>query len=357
VREDPDREGLLFAGTEFGIFISFDNGSHWQSFQLNLPNVPVTDIKVHKKDLIVSTQGRAFWIIDNISSLHQLNPKVTTSEAHLFKPRDGYRTRVGPNNLGPTIEYYLPSAPAGPVTVEILDAKGTVINSYNSDAPATGGRGGRGGGMPGVGGAGPESQPEDPDAPAGGRRASPPPRVTKVAGLNRFVWDVRHQAGVTVPPGQYQARLKAGSTTLTETFNVLIDPRVAEEGITLADLQQQFEHNMRMRDMVSSVNQLATRVREAQTKVRNTSAADESSTRLNALAAKLLTEPVRYGKPGLQAQITYLAGMTTNVDQKIGRDAIERYQTLLKELETVRAEVNQLLGPAQPVAAGGGANQ
>jgi len=353
VREDPDRAGLLYAGTEFGMFISFDNGAHWQSFQLNLPGVPVTDIKIHRKDLIVSTQGRAFWIIDNISSLHQLNPRVTSTELHLFKPRDGYRTRANPNNLGPTIEYYLPSAPAGPVTVEILDAKGIVLNSYNSDTPA-GGRGGqRGGGMPGVGGAGPESQPEDPDAPAAGRRNAPPPRVTKTAGLNRFVWDVRHQAGVTVPPGQYQARLKVGSTTLTETFNVLIDPRVAEDGVSLADLQEQFDHNMRMREMVTGVNQLATRVREAQTKMRNASTADsDTTTRLNTVAGKLLTEPVRYGKPGLQAQITYLAGMTANVDQKIGRDAIERYQTLRKELEAIRAEVDRLLGPAQPVAAG-----
>jgi len=136
VREDPNREGLLYAGTEFGIFLSFDNGAHWQTFQLNLPNVPVTDIKVHQKDLVVSTQGRAFWILDNISSLHQIAPQMAASDLHLFHPRDGYRTRVNPNVLGPTIEYYLPAAPAGPVTIEILDAKGALINSYNSDAPA-----------------------------------------------------------------------------------------------------------------------------------------------------------------------------------------------------------------------------
>ncbi|PYT04337.1 MAG: hypothetical protein DMF60_15670, partial [Acidobacteria bacterium] len=104
VREDPDREGLLYAGTEFGMFISFDNGGRWQSFQLNLPNVPITDIKVHKKDLVVATQGRAFWILDNIASLHQLTSRVTASEVHLFKPRDGYRTRLNPNILGPMIE-------------------------------------------------------------------------------------------------------------------------------------------------------------------------------------------------------------------------------------------------------------
>ena len=101
------------------MFISFDNGGHWQSFQLNLPNVPVSDIKIHRDDLIVSTQGRAFWIIDNISSLEQLTPQVSTSQVYLFKPRDGYRTRVSPTNLGPTIEYYLSPGPNDPVTMAV----------------------------------------------------------------------------------------------------------------------------------------------------------------------------------------------------------------------------------------------
>jgi photosystem II stability/assembly factor-like uncharacterized protein len=343
VREDPDREGLLYAGTEFGMFISFDNGAHWQSFQLNLPNVPVTDIKVHRKDLVVSTQGRAFWIVDNISSLHQLTPQVTTSAVHLFTPRDGYRTRVNPNNLGPVIEYYLPSVPSGAVTIEILDAKGALINSYSSEAPASQTREGRGGaGMPGSGGTGPEQ--EDPDAPATRRFGGPPPRPTKLAGLNRFVWDVRHKEGPTLPPGQYQARLKIGDKMLTETFNVLIDPRIAEDGVTVADLKEQFDHNMRMRELVKDVNQLVTRLRDAQSK---SLGGPDTAGRLKALAAKLLTEPVRYGKPGLQAHINYLAGMTANIDQKIGRDAIERYAVLKKELEAVRAEVDQVLGPAQ----------
>ena len=348
VREDPSREGLLYAGTEFGIFISFDNGAHWQSFQLNLPNVPVSDIKLHRNDLIVSTQGRAFWILDNISSLHQLTPQVSTADAHLFKPRDGYRTRVNPTALGPTIEYYLPSAPNGAVTVEILDAKGAVINSYNSDAPAPTGRGGRGG----VVGAG-ETQTEDPDAAPTRRFGPPPPRVTKTAGLNRVVWDVRNKEGVTLPPGQYQARLKVGDKTSTEPFNVLIDPRVAEDGVTVADLQEQFEHNMRVRQLVTDVNQVAARVRDAQTKLRNASSTNgDNATILSAIAARLFTEPVRYGKPGLQAHITYLASMTTNVDQKIGRDAIERYAVLRKELDAIRAEVDRALGSTSTTASG-----
>ena len=340
VREDPDREGLLYAGTEFGMFISFDNGDHWQSFQLNLPNVPVSDIKVHHKDLVVSTQGRAFWIIDDITSLHQLTRQTKSTEPRLFKPRDGYRTRVAPLNLGPIIEYYLPSAPTEAVVIEILDNKGQVVNSYNSDTPPP--RSGRGGD---------QSQPEDPDAAPAGRRSTPPPRVTKNAGLNRFVWDVRHQAGPTMPPGEYQVRLKTGGVTLTESFTVLIDPRVAEDGVTVTDLQEQFEHNMRMRELVNTVNQLVTRVRDAQNKLKGSASETEKVNSLNAIANKLMTEPVRYGKPGLQAHINYLAGMTANVDQKIGRDAIERYAVLRKELDEARAEVDRILGPTSSSSA------
>jgi photosystem II stability/assembly factor-like uncharacterized protein len=341
VREDPDRAGLLYAGTEFGMFISFDNGTHWQPFQLNLPNVPVSDIKVHRKDLIVSTQGRAIWILDNISSLHQIRP-VKPLEITLFKPRDGYRTRTGPTNLGPVVDYFLPSVPNHAIVIEILDSKGVVLNSYNSEAPVLRPRGNTGANMPGVGGAGPESQP-DPDA-APARRAAPPPRVTKVVGLNRFAWDLRNQAGVILPPGQYQVRLKSGLVKSTQPLNVLIDPHVAADGVTLADIQEQFEHNVRMRELVSEVNQLVVRVREAQNKLRDNPNSDGASAALMAISSKLLTEPVRYGKPGLQAHITYLAGMTANVDQKIGRDAIQRYEVLKKELESVRAEVNRLLG-------------
>jgi hypothetical protein len=262
---------------------------------------------------------------------------MKASEVTLFKPRDGFRTRVGPTVLVPVVDYYLPAVPTQAVVIEILDPKGAVLNSYNSETPVPRpGRGNAGGAnMPGAGTAGPETQP-DPDA-APTRRVLPPPRVTKTAGINRFAWDVRNQAGVTLPPGQYQVRLKTGNTNLTQPFNVAVDPRVAADGVTQADLQEQFEHNMRVRELVSSVNQLVTKVREAIGKSPN-------DQRLLALAGKLLTEPVRYGKPGLQAHINYLAGMTANVDQKIGRDAIERYQVLKKELDALRAEADRIFG-------------
>ncbi|MEZ5320196.1 MAG: hypothetical protein R2752_22530 [Vicinamibacterales bacterium] len=148
VREDPTREGLLYAGTEFGMYISFDNGAHWQSFQLNLPNVPINDIRVYKNDLIVATQGRAMWAIDNITPLQQIGAQTATTEPKVFAPRDGYRTRVSPGTYGPTLDYFLPAVPSGPVTIEIKNARGETVNRFSSDAPAGGGRGGRVGAGP-----------------------------------------------------------------------------------------------------------------------------------------------------------------------------------------------------------------
>ena len=355
VREDPDRPGLLYAGTEFGMFISFDNGAQWQPFQLNLPNTPVTDLKVHHKDLVVSTQGRAFWILDNLSSVQQLAPDLKPNVVHLYKPRDGYRTRAAFAPTGasagqaapllPTIEYFLPSAPSGAVTIEILDARGQIVNAYSSETPA-GARSGRGGS-----GALADAAGFDPEAAGGGGRgrgALPPPRVTKNVGLNRLMWDVQHASGVGLPPGAYQTRLTVpGSPAQTQSFNVLIDPRIAAEGVTAADLQELFDHNLQMRELVSAMTALASRVRDAQTQLKKTAGPDASPlTALEVLAAKLFADPpgVRYAKPGLQEHINYLAGMTRGVDQKVGRDAIERYQVLRKQLDDLRAEADRVLG-------------
>jgi hypothetical protein len=287
---------------------------------------------------VVATQGRGFWILDNLTPLHQFTASTTSTDVRLYKPRDGYRTRVGPAVLGPNIDYYLPGVPAGPVTIDILDSTGSVLNSYSSDAPASGGRGGRGRGA-GVAGS------IDPDvAPAtGGGRGGFVPRATKTEGLNRFVWDVRQQAGTLAPPGSYQARLKVGAATQTQPFTVLIDPNVAADGVTAADLKEQYEHNLRMRQLVTDANQLAARVREAQARTKGESGPGSKGRQVDAVAAKLFTEPVRYGKPGLQAHITYLAGMTTGADQKIGRDALERYATLRRDLDALSAELNNIM--------------
>jgi len=170
-------------------------------------------------------------------------------------------------------------------------------------------------------------------------------RVTKLQGMNSFVWDVRHQSGLPATPGSFQARLTVDGRTLTQPFRVLIDPRLAEEGLTVADLQEQFDHNTRMRELVAAVNQLVTRVRDAQNRLKGATGAEaEMAKRVEAIAAKLLTEPVRYGKPGLQAHVSYLAGMTGSVDQKVGRDALDRYAVLKKEFDAIRAEAESVLG-------------
>ena len=342
VREDPSREGLLYAGTEFGMFVSFDNGLHWQSFQLNMPNVPINDIKVHNHDIIVATQGRAMWILDNVSSLHQITA-ATASNVKLYAPRDGYRTATGAALLGPQIDYYLPTAVADTVRIQILNAAGKIVNSYASDAPVV--RAGRGFG--GGGGSGDDTDTPPTDGRAARVAVGPPMNtVTRAAGFNRFVWSVQDSASLSMPPGKYQATLLVANTKYTVPFVVRIDPRLAAEGTTVADLVEQHAHNTRVRALVTEANAAVTRVRAATTRLTNAKgAAGDTLTRLKPIADKLLTQPVRYGKPGLQAHITYLAGMTTRADQKVGRDALDRFATLRKEFDALLAELNRVLPP------------
>jgi hypothetical protein len=140
-----------------------------------------------------------------------------------------------------------------------------------------------------------------------------------------------------MPPGNYQARLKAGDVTESQPFTVLIDPRIAAEGVTAADLKEQFDHNVRVRELSTEINQLLTRVRAA---LNNADAGKASAAR--AIYEQLVSTPegVRYNKPGLQSHAQYLGSMTTGVDQKIGRDAIDRYQALKKEYDALKAKAD-----------------
>ncbi|HEY6830197.1 MAG TPA: hypothetical protein VI259_25265 [Gemmatimonadaceae bacterium] len=350
VREDPVREGLLYAGTEFGMFISFDNGAHWQSFDRNMPQVPITDIKIHHNDLVVATQGRSMWIMDDITSLQQVGQQTASAAAVLFKPRETIRGRLGGGRggfgggggggaapgqaqfppYGASINYYLGRAPAGPVTIEISDAAGKVVRSYSSEAATVA-----------AGDAPAAAPPDDEEGGGGFRRAAPPVRLTTNVGMNRLTWDFNSTAGFMVPPGSYKVKMTAGGWGDTQPLTLKIDPRLVADNVTAADLREQFEHNQRMREMVSEVGRIANRVRQARTRGAGDAAA------VKELATTLFgpDEGVRYGRPGLQTQITYLAGMTTRVDQRIGRDAVERYQTLRKELDALEARVNKTLGP------------
>ena len=354
VREDPDRAGLLYAGTEFGMYVSFDDGAHWQSFQLNMPVVPINDIKVFRKDLLVATQGRSFWIADDLTPLHQVTTQVAAAPLTLFKPRDAYRIRYqggggfgrgrGPAAPqypapGAVIDFYLGQSAGSPVTLDVLDEAGKRVQSFSSEAAAAA--------TPVAGGE------DDEDAP---RRARPAPRVAKEQGLNRFTWDLSYPGprdgtgrvaggGPTAVPGRYQIRLTANGVSQTQPLVLREDPRVAKDGVTLADLRDQFDHNMRVRDLVSDVNRAVARVREADTRLRSASgAAADTLEKVRAIEAKLVTPPIRYSTPALQAHITYLYSMTNQADQRVGRDAKERYTVLRRELDGVVSQINQLLG-------------
>lgn len=338
VREDPDRPGLLYAGTEFGIYISFDNGGHWQSFQLNLPVTPVTDIKVAHKDLVLSTQGRSFWILDNLTPLHQLKDDAG-AQPILFAPRPAVRTpgaqalegltrseTIRYPQTGAQIDYYLPSA--SEVTLEILDESGKLVRKFSSTAAVAAGGADQ---EMGFGGGG------------RGRGAVVP--LDAKPGMHRFTWDLRYPGpwqsarnpegpnGPVAVPGKYQVRMTAGSFSATQPFTVVEDPRILKDGVTQSDLQEQFDHNMRVRDLVSDVNRMVARIRSA-----------PKSPPLEALASHIITPPIRYSQPELQTHITYLYTLTNGADQKPGRDAVERYEVLRKELDGRLAELKKLLG-------------
>ncbi len=257
VREDPARRGLLYAGGEFGVYVSFNDGEQWQSLQLNLPVVPVRDMVIKENDLVLATHGRSFWILDDLTPLHQLSDRVAAAEVHLFKPRDAYRMGGGfrfggsipgvaanPPN-GVVLYYYLKAEPEGEVKLAFLEEDGSLIREYSSV---------------------PEGRAEEGE-------------VAKQAGMNRFVWDLRYPdasrfpglimwAGTTsgpqAAPGTYQVRLSAGDQSFTESFRVLKDPRIAA---TDADLSEQFDFLIRIRDRVSEANDAVSRIRDIRAQI------------------------------------------------------------------------------------------
>ena len=356
VREDPDREGLLYAGTEFGMFISFDDGSHWQHFDQNMPSVPITDIKLHHKDLVVATQGRSMWILDDVTPLHQIGQQTAATAAVLFKPRDAIRARLGggrggfggggggggaaasgqaqfPPN-GAAINYYLGHAPTGPISIEVLDVAGKSVRKYSTEAVAAT-----------VADEQPVANSDEEGGPV--RRAAPPVRLAPVVGMNRLTWDFNDASGIMVPPGAYRVKMTSGGWTDTQPITLRIDPRVSANNITAADLREQYDQNVRMRAMVAEVSAVANQVRQARTRLRAAPSQSDSLKKVEALATTLfgVGEGIRYGQPGLQTQVTYLAGMTGRTDQRIGRDAVERYAGLRKELDALVTEVRKVLGP------------
>ncbi len=357
IREDPVRAGLLYAGTEFGMYLSRDHGAHWQTFQLNLPNTPVTDIQLAHGDLILSTQGRGFWILDNLAPLRQIQDSTTALAALLFAPRDTVRTppRFGFGRgsaiqyplSGAQIDYYLSAEPAGDLVMEIMDPAGKVVRKFSSSTGTTAGA--RASDAEAGGG--------DDAGEAGFRPRSAPTRLEKTPGMHRFTWDLRYPGpwmsaarpegpnGPAAVPGRYSVRLTAEDFTFTQPFNVVEDPRITASGVTLDDLREQFGHNLRVLALVSGVNRAVARIRAAQTALKANPADADKLARVNEVAARLITPAIRYSKPALQTHIAYLYSLTTATDQKIGRDAVDRYQVLRRELDRELAALDALLGP------------
>jgi photosystem II stability/assembly factor-like uncharacterized protein len=248
VREDPDRPHLLYAGTELGVYVSFDDGDAWQPLQLNLPTTPVRDIAIKRDALIVATHGRSFWILDDLAPLHEMTPALASGFAHLFAPETAVRLqphgfpseRLPPEEpggenrpVGAYIDYFIGSAAAGNrVAIEIRDASGGFVRRYSSDQPAI------------------PVSPDDYDFPAFWATSVPAP--SNAFGMHRYLWDFDYAApsrlsqpplgpggedGIIAPPGTYSVRLTVGTTLYSASLRVIADPRAH---VSRSDLAAQF---------------------------------------------------------------------------------------------------------------------
>jgi photosystem II stability/assembly factor-like uncharacterized protein len=359
VREDPDRAGLLYAGTEFGAFVSFDNGRHWQSLQQNLPATPVTDIRVHRKDLVIATMGRAFWIMDDVSPLQQV--AVDSSQLSLLQPRDAVRYRYAPAArggaavpqyppVGATIDYVLPQGFTGDVEIEIVNAAGTVVRTVRSGAEGRG-RSGRGRGSAATDAREPASaEQEEPELPQPGRGRGAVQPLTVRPGDNRWLWDYRwDDNGPMVAPGRYTVRLRSGALTQSKTFTVEIDPRVTKDGVTQADLVAQEQFLLKVRDAIRHANAVRGRIQEAMQQkgvqpppapgVGESPESVHYSDPLQGLWARVASAGGTYPEPMLIEQLQNIQRMVGGADQKVGQEAIRRFDDLMKELKAIEAAV------------------
>jgi hypothetical protein len=272
VREDPKKRGLLYAGTEEGVYVSFNDGADWRAMKLNLPTAPVHDLVVKDNDLVVATHGRAFWILDDLTPLRQYTEEVAKKDSFLYTPATAYRMQAGASGerhpskrtgqnppAGAVIYYFLKDAPK-PETeakMEILDASGKVIRKYSSTEYNT------------------LEEPADPDD------KKPEKELKPEAGLNRFVWDLRYEEARHIPgyylyeygggargpvavPGRYQVRLTVGAQTQTADFEVKLDPRVK---VSQADLEAQFNLLIQTRDELSRVYDTVNQIQDVRSQL------------------------------------------------------------------------------------------
>ena len=325
IREDPVRKGLLFAGTEKAVWVSFDDGDHWQSLQLNLPHTSMRDLWVHDNDLIVATHGRSFWILDDITPLRQITEAVARSSAHLFKPAPAFRVRRDTNTDTPLppdepagrnppdgaiLDYWLSQPASGAVSLEILDAQGKLVRRYSST-----------------------DQPEVTEAELVKTLDIPlywvrmPRNLSAGGGMHRWVWDLdypppasarygypisavprytpRLPLGLRVLPGQYNVRLSVYGHTYTAPLTVKMDPRVKTPP---AGLEQQFRMTMRLVSMMSRSTEAMAHARSVNEQLQKLSkqasaSVAESISSLKKKVTALLGAPGRFSGP-VPAEVT-----------------------------------------------------
>jgi hypothetical protein len=326
VREDPEREGLLFAGTERSVYVSFDSGDHWQSLRLNMPASSVRDLIIKGDDLCVATHGRGFWILDDITPLRQMETKVTSAGAFLFRPQTAIRVRWNMNSDTPlppdepggenppdgaVVDYYLGSAPSGPVTLEIRDAAGQVVRHYSSADP-----------IPAI----------DPMLSIPTYWVRPPQGLSNAPGMHRFLWDMHYApapgekpsypiAAVyrnTAPdftspwvmPGNYTVVLSVNGKTYTQTLTVQMDPRVKTPA---RDLAEQFRLSKQLYDTWVAFNVITNQsnpISKQLADLRSTAKTDEVKAQIDAFVQKVnALVGAEVARPDLANKLTTLSAL------------------------------------------------
>ena len=351
VREDPIRPGLLYAGTEFGMFLSFDDGGHWQPFQQNLPVTPVTDIKIVGDDLVLSTMGRGFWILDGLTPLREMTTEIAASRRHLFAVSPALRLRQAGRSgrspgrphepeyppVGAAIDYHLGPEPEGEVSIAVFDARGQEVRSFSDEAPECEAE------------EGPAEMDGPQDEPAGH------PRPARSPGMHRFVWDLRHPGpwhakpgcgklrGPLVAPGAYRVRLTVGEWSAVRDLEVRLDPRVEELGtVAPEDVAAQVELALRVRETLGEARRAVARLDTVRDKLEE--GGGTAPPVFYEIHAALVTASVRYSRPALLDQLEYLYRNLDRADQPPGRDAYERLDELRRSLREEVARLDTLDG-------------
>jgi len=370
VREDIKKPGLLYAGTEHGVYVSFNDGGHWQPLQLNLPNTQVADLVVTDKDLVVGTHGRSIWILDNIDPLRVYKPEMLDSAVVLFQPQDAYR-RVE----SAVFQYYL-SKPADSVKVEILDSTMAVVGTFRSkvdsakglDSVHRGGRGVRAGG--GVSGGGPGAEAVSDGGDDDDEVFVPRPKFPGTAkGVNQYEWDLHYPGATEFPgmilwgariaqgpwalPGKYYVRLTAAGQTVTRAFEVRPNPNTP--GVTMADMRQQFRLAMELRDKTSKANETVIQIRKIKKMLEEKKNRTQTDNRLIAQLSEIEETLYQVKNESNQDPLNFgirlnnrLASLWKIVESGDGRPTEGSYQVakeLTTELEKQVSEVKKIANP------------